>query len=847
MTTNIGEVKQVRLHKMRTEGQIGIKERVPQKPELWPWICVLMWLLSTTPNYYLLSAAETPDGGPPPSNGIEVGRAKVFDNRTLTLMLEAWTEQLRNKQFVDVQKLSDALGKFQGYRLHEFSSSLSVTTPTIPGTTREATDNFATALTATGASTNQSLANKTTTTNPAYTPTAPTLDALNTTIPTMSYSESAGDLLSDQVSLTYQIMNLRMLLERSLSDRLLANGKPRLQAVIGFNITLNPPRIANNAVAVVEVTLQSESSGPEGVSVVAMMPQEKTYNAQSLSTKANAFGAAAVAKVVQVSYNQKSKDQTYFLYRDNDTVAFERPAGATPNSTTFGWMFRPVLGRPSVATENRQLFAVVALPDEDSGETSAAERLKKLKVCVKTYWRRFDSKTMTSFSMEDANRRAQVLYALTLNLAKPRFFDSRFTNEYKDYELLVPSTLRYQENLEPGISDISWMSTGAKSALVTVVGTNLFSGTKIALGDKILTTPEDGLVVKSDRTLEFTTTPEAIALSEGAIIGRYGNSVPLKAGANHAHTKGVAISQARLGPQITGSRQLDVFLQGRSMCDTNLSMSEFPRGGYVLLVNNTAVPVLRSYDETSTDTHRVVVQAMIPATLIKAGVADVRIVWPFQGDLWASSTHMTDPETYYKIVRFSKSSILVTAGDSAGFRDPENPGGPPPKTPWTLQLADTLISLMPPKTGDTPQYKALSSWAALVTIDPIPEKAILTSPVGTPFILDIPKADSSSTNAEAEAKPVSLNQNDSLWKEIAVADAKRVEKVIADTEELELNPATPADRESGGKKIKVHFTRKITTEPGKVDVKVVYSPSAASTNIPPSFVTVEIAPVVKTK
>jgi hypothetical protein len=34
------------------------------------------------------------------------------------------------------------------------------------------------------------------------------------------YGLSANDLLSDQVNLSYQILNLRMLLERSLSDRL---------------------------------------------------------------------------------------------------------------------------------------------------------------------------------------------------------------------------------------------------------------------------------------------------------------------------------------------------------------------------------------------------------------------------------------------------------------------------------------------------------------------------------------------------------------------------------------------------------------------------------------------------
>jgi hypothetical protein len=57
-----------------------------------------------------------------------------------------------------------------------------------------------------------------------------------------------------------------MILERSLSDRLLPNetgdNKTRLQAVLGFNVTIDPPRTANEAVAVVEITLTSHDIGP---------------------------------------------------------------------------------------------------------------------------------------------------------------------------------------------------------------------------------------------------------------------------------------------------------------------------------------------------------------------------------------------------------------------------------------------------------------------------------------------------------------------------------------------------------------------------------------------------------
>ena len=45
-----------------------------------------------------------------------------------------------------------------------------------------------------------------------------------------------------------------MLLDRSLTDRIYDNG-PRLQAVVGFDVDLEPPQNAADAVAIVDVTV----------------------------------------------------------------------------------------------------------------------------------------------------------------------------------------------------------------------------------------------------------------------------------------------------------------------------------------------------------------------------------------------------------------------------------------------------------------------------------------------------------------------------------------------------------------------------------------------------------------
>ena len=91
--------------------------------------------------------------------------------------------------------------------------------------------------------------------------------------------------------------------------------------MVSFNISIDPPANARDAAAYVEITLTT-SQGP--VSLVASMPQEKTYNATSLSSSSNAFSGSAVAKIISVSYNQRKRSQIFFLYRDSDTLALER-------------------------------------------------------------------------------------------------------------------------------------------------------------------------------------------------------------------------------------------------------------------------------------------------------------------------------------------------------------------------------------------------------------------------------------------------------------------------------------------------------------------------------------------
>ena len=277
---------------------------------------------------------------------------------------------------IEQDPLRKALGQLQGSQITDVARSLSVLAGGAPGvtTTREATrqDDLERKLTA-GKSTedevekesvealidrkvSEKLGLKQETTTSERTPSLPALPELVGAPGSLpAFGQNAADLLSDQVNLTYQILNLRMLLERSLSDRLLEGGDARLQAVLGFNVSIDPPRDAENSAAVVEVTIKAVDKEP--VSLVSLMPQEKTYNAVAMHTRSNAFGGSAVAGMFTVGYSERRRGQVFYLYRDNDTLSFERMI-TKEKATTFGWQFRPVLGRKSVSPGLRQMFAI---------------------------------------------------------------------------------------------------------------------------------------------------------------------------------------------------------------------------------------------------------------------------------------------------------------------------------------------------------------------------------------------------------------------------------------------------------------------------------------------------------
>jgi hypothetical protein len=289
--------------------------------------------------------------------------------------------------------------------------------------------------------------NGSTVTTPSISGAVPTAPASTALTPPNNIGVASADILTEQVQLNAQITTLRLLLQGALSDQyLLKNSRAvatRQQTTLGFSITLDPPRQFKHAVAEVRVII-TPPPGQDAVSIMNLLPSEKTYNVAKVTSHQNAFGAGVAMAPVAVGVSTgKSKDRLY-LAKDTDTLALQfplprsrqikeplpqaahdwlkakwefEPLGAcddaendlNPDSVAYGWQFRPVLGADYVKGGQRQVFAQLALP------AGLGENYVPI-VYIQTRWRAYDPKrqvvgavyTDTCSSFEDTSGVAVV-------------------------------------------------------------------------------------------------------------------------------------------------------------------------------------------------------------------------------------------------------------------------------------------------------------------------------------------------------------------------------------------------------------------------------------------------------
>lgn len=496
--------------------------------------------------------------GPP--NGIEIGEPKLFDDRALSSMLQAIEENLARLSFFDQTTLASALGRFQGASSSQSSVGLNIAgaplpqvATTIGGTGEESVSAAPTGTTTTSKTTSSE---STTTTQEKQSPNIPqagTQSAVFTFTP--PFGIPAQDLLTEQENLTYQINNLRLLLGRALSDRIFSTdlkttegtapfSSVRPQAVIGFQVSIDPHLRFRNSVADVRIRLktitpatppaqqgggdasdsdlpkhlsclspedriaifppatndptskQNSSSTLQAPSLVSLMPQSKTYNVATIRKSTKSLGLGTVSKILNVGIGASQANETLYLVKDIDTVAL---GGTSKESElSFGWQFRPVFDRRSIDPGVRQVFAVLALPN--SALTDFVGKFE-----IETCWRRFDRAAF--------NRKAGMV-------GDPVPYSC---NRIEDLEIIIPRASILEENLRPKVTALHWDDAGGGNILVRVDGEGFIPGTGVIIGDTTLQQGA-GLTFQGESKLRFISSAARLSsVGTPLLVGRYGD------------------------------------------------------------------------------------------------------------------------------------------------------------------------------------------------------------------------------------------------------------------------------------------------------------------------------------
>lgn len=735
---------------------------------------------------------QTKAGARRKDNGIHVGTPKVYDSRELTLMLDSLSQSISNKQFVSANALAATLSNIQGYQNSDYSRSFFLNgavgpqaasvfagaagagTPAVPGltvpsvatttnlpvgTSNVPTTQYPTPVLAPPAGTAS-------TTSPG--PQPPVLPVLQTAPAyTPTFGSNGSDLLSDEVNLTYQLYNVRMLLDRSLTDRLHGNNT-RLQAVIGFDIDLEPDKTDKDAAAIVEVetrmyssTERCDSNGP--VSLVALMPEEGSHNAATLSQKATGFGGAIASNIFSLGISSQKRSQVFYLYRDMDTLSFQ--SGADGGPLRFGWQFRPVLGRRSVEPGMRHMMAVLGLPCSDAGV-----EIPQIKVHVRTRWERYDWKTQTT---------SPGGHSWLHHGSQEEYLEQDFDATE------VPSTESSQQRLRPSISHVKWIPSDSVNGLAIITGDNFFPGTTVRLGGRVYSGSADGLTIKSDKELEVVAPLGAAAVS-GVVSGRYGAAIALES-AGDAPSSGFAISALHLYPlgnemyQIVAD--LDIAKTDAGI-DVTLNDLNTRLNAPLALVNGApliARPILSSVPPQPALGSRIRATTIVPAELVDR-MALFTIVFPFAGPGWsASMPYYKTTLDVTKIGSPSSPRLLITATNPAIVLCDG----------WTLQFEtgvpkDGSLNCIDPK-------KRIASFDIPIEYLQTYRHFLLTKPGEEPLIGDVPPWSPPPRPSPSldSGQNVSVAQYDVRPVVFTGQHLDQIDKVLFDKTELEIVAQSP--------------------------------------------------------
>lgn len=538
------------------------------------------------------------------NNGISVTEIKPYDERNLRSQLQLYEESLARTQYPELSGLYGNVNYFQGSESRSTSlvgsistlpqpaisttsgntsgstqsesntTGTSVTDVRTDGTTGTNNGTTVTTVTNNGATvTTVNTANNTsgntltsgtsysqTVNQAAANPNIPTTQLGTTTLPgAINFGVSPQDTLDKYTALTYQIFNLRSLLNQSYSDRIISEGeefKTRSQAYIGFTVNIEPK--FENHVAEVEITIfndrsdDSKKADPkpdQKLAVINLFPEEKTYNVAKITDDKKSLGAGAIVSILNVGAAYGKSTNKLYLAKDTDTVAFQRdqptveydkdssgfyfvskkgvtkyrerdpdkdPTGnvtevrKTRESTTFVWQFRPVLGQKTVTPGVRKVFALIAIPKEESSDKNWEGSFQ-----INTQWKSLSRGGITEEKVGWIDR-ARI--SLTGGKIGSKLYTACGGN------LLIPSSKKVDSALKPKIDNATWTDNANGQVTVIADGRNFTKDTQILFGDLVIDQSKKNLSIIGEQRLIFTVPAKNILKFPPTVINKYGNT-----------------------------------------------------------------------------------------------------------------------------------------------------------------------------------------------------------------------------------------------------------------------------------------------------------------------------------
>ena len=600
--------------------------------------------------------------------GITVSPPKAFDSRTLTLQMEDLKRRLDSVRGLPVSGIQGALGNVSGARFREQNVS-------IQGSYGGSNNVITKETPVDGALTPTE---RTTTGPPAARAAIPTgtdpsavLAAPAALMPTLS----AADRLIEAANLEYQINTLQSFLERSVTDRIIkeptVNGV-RLQALLGFRVSISPPRGADGKAAIIRITVHPKASSKDGengaknaakenakkgdpakaLSVVALMPSQKSYNVFAIDRKRNAFGGAAMMGAFSIAGSFMQRSETMYVYKASDTEAYSAPDPGD-ESVVFGWEFRPVLGRKSVAPGERQMFALIALPNADSGSNAV-----DLTATAEVQWMPFNEGKGTFGS---AFKKAGA-----------------FVPSFENVPVSVHTSEGIQAMLSPSVTFATWTPVGSNGFVAAFEGKAFFTGTKIAYGTSLAQATESGLEITSDTTMRVTGKLSDLMHGEPVLQGRYGGAAQIAAGTIKDATKnsvtlpfGFVLGDVKNVPTISGSATVRLTIEVESLlatADDGAKTARLPDRGFLVAIDDQAlgapmfteriscvkagpVPEGAKLDPRAAGCLRMTYQ--LPGELMKKPSALV-VRYPFFGPAWAAYQPLEPLLTDFQVIRLGQ-------------------------------------------------------------------------------------------------------------------------------------------------------------------------------------------------